>query len=92
MDPAICPCVVLIRNARINEAEQKAVRRLVRVNGRHYTNGSIVYTTMDPSMEWDLKKLRRKAGIPEGEDFDLELTLQMAGLPSTMAQAMEDRR
>lgn len=92
VDPAICPCVVLIRNARINEAEQKVVRRLVRVNGRHYTNGSIVYTTMDPSMEWDLKKLRRKAGIPEGEDFDLELTLQMAGLPSTMAQAMEDRR
>ena len=46
---------------------------------------------MDPSLEWDLKKLRKKAGIPEGEDFDLELTLQMVGLPSTMAKAMEER-
>ena len=91
VDPAICPCMVMIREAGAGNADRRTISRLARANGRRYTNGSIVYTTMDPSLEWDLKKLRKKAGIPEGEDFDLELTLQMVGLPSTMAKAMEER-
>ena len=91
VDPALCPCVVMIRDAHAGNAERNAIARLVRTNGRHYTNGSIVFTGMDPAMEWDLKRLRRKAGVPEGENFTLELTLQMAGLPSTMAKAMDER-
>lgn len=99
VDPAICPCVVLLRSGRIvcgtreggSEADGRLLDRLMRTNGRKYSNRSIVYTTSDPSMEWDLSKLRRKAGLPAGEAFALELTLQMAGLPATMAEAMEHR-
>lgn len=91
VDPSICPCVVLIRSAKAGNAGRKTVNRMAHANGRKYTNGSIVYTTKDPSLVWDLKKLRKKAGISEDEDFELFLTLQMAGLPATMAQAMEER-
>ncbi len=88
VDPALCPCIVLLREARAGQADRRLLDRLVRTNGRHYTNGSIVYTGSDPSMVWDIKRLRRKAQIAEDETFCLELVLQMAGLPSTMAQAM----
>ncbi len=100
VDPAICPCVVLLRSGRIvcgtrkseEETDYRLLDRLMRTNGRKYSNRSIVYTTSDPSMEWDLQKLRRRAGLPAGEPFALELTLQMAGLPATMAEAMERGR
>ncbi len=91
LDPAICPCVVLLRDGKAGTADRKIIDRLMRTNGRKYTNGSIVYTTFDPSIEWDLRKLRRKAGIAEKEPFAMKLSLQMAGLPATMAQAMEKR-
>ena len=99
VDPAICPCIVLLRegwivrtkkekNADNHASDYRLLDRLMRTNGRKYSNKSIVYTTADPCMEWDVKKLRRRAGLSDNEPFCLELTLQMAGLPSTMAQAM----
>lgn len=98
VDPALCPCIVLLRSAQIvrlrGEKESRSdcgrwLNRQMQINGHKYTDGSIVYTTHDPSMEWELRRLRRKAGLSAQEPFRLELTLQMAGLPATMAQAME---
>ncbi len=91
IDPALCPCIVLIREAKVGHEGRKLLDRLVRTNGRHYTNGSIVYTGSDPWMVWDVKKLRRKAQLAEDETFRMKLVLQMTGLPSTMAEAMERR-
>lgn len=92
VDPAICPCVVMLREVVIEGKDcTERAGRLIRTDGRQYANGSIVYTTSDPWMEWKVKPLLRAAGEPEGEAFQIELTIQMAGLPSTMAEEMEHR-
>lgn len=92
VDPASCPCVCLLRGARVNGQDAgRFFDRTMKMNGRKYTNGSIIYTTDDPNMEWNLKRIRSHCGIKAGEAFELELSIQMAGLPSTMAAALRNR-
>lgn len=93
VDPASCPCICMLRGAWIEDRDiTKLADRSMKVNGRKYTNGSIVYTTSDPNMEWDLRKIRRKTGMNQDSSFELGLEIQMAGLPSTMAEAMDHYR
>ena len=91
VDPALCPCMVLVRGVWLEDEDvtDKANRQL-RCSGRRYSNGSMVFTDNDPWIEWKGKDLRRmgRERIPSGEEFTMGLTIQMAGIPSTMAEAM----
>ena len=91
VDPTLCPCIVLLRDVWLEDEDvtEKANRQL-RCGGRRYSNGSMVFTDDDPWIEWKVKDLRRmgRERIPSGEEFTMGLTIQMAGLPSTMAEAM----
>ena len=92
VDPAICPCIVMLRRVAVEDRDcTDRAGKLMRTDGRQYSNGGILYTTSDPWMEWKVKPLLRAADQPEGEGFRMELTIQMAGLPSTMAAEMEQR-
>ena len=88
IDPAICPCIVMVRSFTPEGANPSArlLRRNVRANGRTNRDGSIIFTTHDPNIVWNIEKIRKKAGA----FTKLHVTLQMCGLPSTMAGAMED--
>lgn len=98
IDPAICPCVVLLRNVIIYSEENDEgkeitakANRQIRTNGNPNSNGSIIFTTSDPWMEWKTRNLRHLVHLGEGEAFDIRFTIQLAGLPSTMAKAMEEK-
>ena len=90
VDPALCPCVVLLREAVMEEdgtvlADTGVFQRYLKSNA---VSGkpAFVFTTDDPNMEWDLKKFRRRES--SGKTRFVHFTLQMCGLPSTMADAM----
>ena len=93
VDPAICPCIVMLRQVTAqalpsgSEGDQTALfRKLMRCNGAQGPAGSIVFATSDPNMAFDMKKIRRRSGIRGA--MRLTFTIQMSGLPSTMAEAM----
>lgn len=92
VDPALCPCVALLRKAELLDDADSAqdithlVYRTMKTNGAGTAGSGIVYATDDPWMCLPLPKVLRKAGRKTGQANALRLTLQMAGLPSTMAQ------
>ena len=87
VDPAICPCVAMLRKVTVQDEDATALfRKLMRSNGAAGPGGSVVFATSDPNMVFDMKKIRRKCGA-RGV-MRVTLTIQMAGLPSTMAEAM----
>ena len=91
VDPALCPCVVLLRNTALTEedgtvlADTGAFQRYLKSNAVS-EKPALVFTTDDPNMEWDLKKFHRRES--SGKTRFVHFTLQMCGLPSTMADAM----
>jgi len=90
IDPALCPCVVLLHSMRLNGQTLAAGDKLMKTNGRREKDGSLFFTTFDPSMEWDAEKLRRKAGA-RGDKLRVSFTIQMAGIPATMAASLSER-
>ena len=87
VDPAICPCVAMLRKVTVQDEDATALfRKLMRSNGAAGPGGSVVFATSDPNMVFDMKKIRRKCGT-RGV-MRVTFTIQMAGLPSTMAEAM----
>ena len=86
VDPALCPCVVLVHDMRLDGRATPWTARLMRTNGTPAAGGSVVFATGDPAMTWDMAKLRRKTGIRGA--CRVTMTLQMSGLPATMAAAM----
>jgi len=88
IDPALCPCICLIREAAYGGAGTATLQETAKSNGKKLGRGQFIFTDADPRVEWDLRRfgrLRRKAGESAREGADLTITLQMAGLPSTMA-------
>ena len=91
VDPALCPCVVLLRDAVMMAedgtvlADAGAFRRFLTSNAVT-EQPALVFATDDPNMEWDIKKLRRREN--SAKTRFVHFTLQMCGLPSTMAAAM----
>ncbi len=90
IDPAICPCVAMVRRI---DREGESCRELLK-KPRHNgiaAAGGVLFTTSDPWFMWNLSKEQKKAGR-NGENGTLKLyfELQMAGLPSTMAQALSE--
>ncbi len=88
IDPAICPCIVMVRDIKPEGAvfSKRLLGRNTKNNGRTCRDGSIIFTTHDPNIVWNIEKIRKKAGA----FTKLQVTLQMCGLPSTMAGAMEE--
>ncbi|MCI2049089.1 MAG: class I SAM-dependent methyltransferase [Lachnospiraceae bacterium] len=95
VDPAICPCFVLPGEFLFNGTALPAFRRQMKCNGRMQPDGSIVFTTSDPQMIFDLEQIRRAAkqarGKQDGTDC-VSMEIQMCGMPVTMAEAMERNR
>ena len=93
IDPALCPCVCLIRGIRIGTSgndlrdETLLFEKRVKTNGKDCGGGTYLFSSHDPWFVTDTAKLKRKAGV-SGNAL-LEITLQMSGLPGTMAEAMK---
>ncbi|MBR2122057.1 MAG: class I SAM-dependent methyltransferase [Lachnospiraceae bacterium] len=86
IDPALCPCIVVLREARIGGKTTDVFRRFLSCNGIVHGT-SIVFATSDPAMEWDLKKIRKKEKCQGA--MDLRFTIMMSGIPSEMAALIE---
>ncbi len=93
VDPTLCPALVVLREAVIEgddkEQDTALLQKMIKTNGKDLGNGAFLFTTNDPNMEWNVEKLRKKtrrAGVPGA--MKVTLTLQMSGLPSTMAAAI----
>lgn len=100
IDPASVPCLVLLREIRLNDdpSSEAVLMKLRRHNGSACEGGALLYAGNDPWMDWDLDKVRRKCGIthrnPDEKDR-LHVSLQMTGIPGTMAERIRrtpDRR
>ncbi|WP_130837445.1 class I SAM-dependent methyltransferase [Lachnoclostridium sp. Marseille-P6806] len=87
IDPALCPCFVLLVSASVNGQETRAFHKLMKSNGRKDPDGAVVFATDDPNLYWDLRRVRRAAGVRSGA-LQLSMTLQMCGMPSTMAKRL----
>lgn len=88
VDPALCPCLVLPERMTVNGAEVSRFARLLSCNGRRSPDGSIVFTTHDPEMEWRMDRIRRQMHLSGERVVRVALTWQMCGLPSSMAERM----
>lgn len=92
IDPSLCPGVVRIREVRCaGKNLTDMMVRYVKSCGRKSGCASWVFDGSDPWFEWDMKKIRRKAGIrtDDGAPADsIAFTLQFAGIPSTMADGL----
>ena len=86
IDPALCPCITVLREARIEGKVTDIFHRLLACNGIVHGT-SIVFATSDPAMEWDLKKIRKKEKIKG--TMDLRFTIMMSGIPSEMAALIQ---
>ena len=87
VDPALCPCVELIRDIRLDGQSAKTVfDKYMKTNGTRCEGGSVVFTGQDPWFSWDMEKIRRKLG--KTGTLELTFELQLAGLPATMAEQM----
>ena len=80
---------MLVRRIEIegSSAPRKLYDKNMKCNGTKQQGGSIVFTTHDPNLEWNMEKIRKKAGSGDL----VHVTLQMTGLPSTMAQQIEQQ-
>ncbi len=93
IDPALCPCIVFLKDASFLKAGRDQFLRKLRTNGTAVKNGSFLFTTSDPNMVWDMGRLRRKAGLgfnpkEDGSADTIRFVLQMTGIPSTMAKGI----
>ena len=91
IDPALCPCLVMLHDARVNGVSNAHLLKALTHNGKNGIGGSILFTTSDPNMEWDMGKVRRKTGIRTGE-LRLSCVIQMSGLPASMAESIKGKR
>jgi len=87
IDPALCPCFAMVREAAFGRADTSAITKLMRFNGSMDRSGVVVFTTDDPCFTWDMKRMRRAAMVHG--DAKIKMTLQMCGMPSTMARRAE---
>ncbi len=87
VDPAICPCVVLLNEGKMNGRATQALLRPETAADKE--SGAYLFLNGDPWFMWDMEKLKRAAGV-SGAVSEVELTWQMAGLPQTMADAMKE--
>lgn len=86
IDPALCPCITVLREARIDGRTVSSFERYMKSNGTQ-CDGAVVFATADPAMEWDMKRIRRAERIKGG--MECRFTIMMAGIPSGMAAAMD---
>lgn len=96
IDPASVPCLVLLREIRLGDSRdsEKVFRKLRRHNGNSCAGGAVLYTGSDPWMEWDMEKVRRKCGISHrqaAQPDQVFVSLQMTGIPGTMAELVEEQ-
>ena len=87
VDPALCPCLVYVHDVRINGQKAPSMFRYLKSNGQPGKDGSILFATADPNMVFDLTKVRKKQKLPKGK-LSIGFTIQMTGIPGTMAQAL----
>lgn len=87
IDPALCPCLVYLAEILVGGRKSRAMQRLARSNGRRDPDGAFVFATDDPNLCWDLGRVRRAEKIKSGALL-LTMTIQMCGMPSTMARRM----
>ncbi len=87
VDPALCPCLVYVHGIKINGQDAPAMFRYLKSNGQPGKDGSILFATADPNMVFDLRKVRKKQRLPDGK-LSIGFTVQMTGIPGTMAQAL----
>lgn len=88
IDPALCPCVVLLHQAGTEKGQTDTFRKFLQCNGTRIGEETMVFSTADPWMVWDMGKIRKKAGLGTG-GLELLFTLQMTGIPGTMAACMK---
>lgn len=95
LDPCSVPCLVMLRDICIgeNQDSRRLFMKYRRHNGTESAGGTILYATSDPWMDWDLAKIRRKCGLAGNrpEPDTIHITLQMAGIPGTMATMIEQK-
>ena len=91
IDPALCPCLVVLHDARLGGISNSYLLKSVSHNGKKGIGGSILFTTADPNMEWDMGKVRRKAGVKKDE-LRLSFVIQMSGLPASMAETIKGKK
>ena len=89
VDPALCPCLVVLHDVRVGGISHKKLRKLAVCNGIVGRDGDILFTTDDPCLEWDMHKVRRTVGKPKGT-LRLSFVIQMTGLPASMAKSLRD--
>ena len=93
IDPALCPCVTVLTGVS-DKITGKDLTGLfaaqAAANGAKSGANTWIFATHDPGFSWNMKKIRRKAGL-KGK-AELIVSLQMSGLPATMAGAMELRK
>lgn len=93
LDPASVPCVAMLRRAEFTgEEESSALFSKYRThNGTACGGGAVLFATGDPWFSLDLQKIRKKTGR-RGEDAgtrdEMTFTIQMAGIPGTMSEAI----
>lgn len=89
IDPAICPCIAMVRRIEKEGVSCREMLKKIRHNGVPAAGGYL-FTTSDPWFMWNLGKEQKKNAGGRGQTgvLKLDFELQMAGLPSTMAQAL----
>ena len=94
LDPASVPCVAMLRRAEFTGEEKSGAlfSRYLTHNGTACGGGAVLFATGDPWFSLDLQKIRKKSGR-RGEDAgtvdELTFTIQMAGIPGTMSEAIQ---
>ncbi len=92
LDPALVPCIALLRKADI-EGNGEVLYKYMNTSGVKAAGGSVIFTDNDPWFDWDMNKIRKKAGLRTGEVPDhLHFAVQIAGLPGTMAESMRGQK
>lgn len=90
IDPALCPCFVLLNAVEWNgQPSERIFVKHVKCSGRIDPDSSMIFTTDDPWMVFDLDKIRRVGKRPAGGPDHLSVTMQMCGMPATMAKKMK---
>lgn len=88
IDPALCPCFVLVREVALNDVTIPRYKKVAKTNGAMGGNGTVVFATPDPWFSFDIKKLKKMAKIRNDENLTLRVELQMVGMPATMCDAL----
>ena len=60
IDPALCPCLVLLHDALLDGEPCGELLRRARSDGSAVSGGGVLFTTHDPHFTWDLTKLFHK--------------------------------